>query len=93
MENTEKKSELASPFTTLLALLFIATISCLCLYSFLNHNPKHLFVFDDSYITLKFASNFFKYGGITYDGTSFLAGATSPLHIIFITLFSLFLEI
>ena len=93
MKKTEKKSELASRFTTLLALLFIATISCLSLYSFLDHNPEHLFVFDDSYITLKFASNFFKYGGITYDGTSFFAGATSPLHIIFITLFSLFLEI
>jgi len=57
---------------------------------FLRSNPSHLLVFDDSYITLKFASNVFKYGGITYDGTSFLTGATSPLHIISVALLGLF---
>lgn len=80
-------------FITPLALLFIATIACVSIYYYLKHNPEHLLVFDDSYITLTFAANFFRYGGITYDGTSFLAGATSPLHIIFIAICSLFLDI
>ncbi len=52
----------------------------LCL-AFLAANPHRLLVFDDSYITLRFASNFFKHGGITFDGQHYLAGATSPLHI------------
>ena len=93
MENTETKSMAADRFTTLFPLLFIAIISCVSIYYYIQHNPEHLLVFDDSYITLKFASNLFRYGGITYDGTSLLAGATSPLHIIFIALCGLFLDL
>jgi len=93
MENKEKKNISGDRVTTIFALLFIAIISWVSVYYYLKHNPEHLLVFDDSYITLKFASNFFRYGNITYDGNSFFAGATSPLHIIFIALCSLFLDI
>jgi hypothetical protein len=93
MEKKEKKSIAGSRITTIFALLFIATLTCASIYSYLKHNPENLLVFDDSYITLKFASNFVRYGNITYDGNSFFAGATSPLHIIFIVLCGLFLDI
>ena len=93
MVNSKQRSMTVSGVASLFALLLITTIACVSIYYYLKHNPEHLLVFDDSYITLQFASNFFKYGGITYDGTSFLSGATSPLHIIFIALISLFLGI
>ncbi len=93
MEKKEKKSMPGGRVTTIFAFLFIAIISWGSVHYYLKHNPEHLLVFDDSYITLKFASNFFRYGNITYDGNSFFAGATSPLHIIFIALCSLFLDI
>jgi hypothetical protein len=35
-------------------------------------NPEHFLVFDDSYITLRFASNFLRYKAITYDGSTYL---------------------
>ena len=73
-------------------LLLIFLLSFLAITYFLRHNPEHLLIFDDSYITLRFAANFFKYRGITYDGSTFLSGATSPLHIIFIALLGLFME-
>src|SRR4030042_2248338 len=73
-------------------LLFIFLVSFLSVTYFLRENPEHFLVFDDSYITLRFAANFFKYRGITYDGTTFLSGATSPLHIICIALLGLFME-
>lgn len=76
--------------TILISLCFITILACTSALSFLSHNPEHLLVFDDSYITLKFAANFFKYNGITYDGTSYLTGATSPLHIIGVALLGLF---
>ena len=74
-------------------LFLISSLSCGLSIYYLRFNPEHLLMFDDSYITLKFASNFFRYGGITYDGTSYLVGATSPLHIIFVALVGLFLKI
>ena len=74
-------------------LFLISLLSCGMSLYYLSLNPDHVLVFDDSYITLKFASNFFKFGGITYDGTSYFSGATSPLHIVFIALLGLFLEI
>ncbi len=58
----------------------------------LSCNAEYIQVFDDSYISLKFAENFFRYGGITYDGTTFLTGATSPLHILFIVFAGLFVR-
>ncbi|KPJ58762.1 MAG: hypothetical protein AMJ42_02665 [Deltaproteobacteria bacterium DG_8] len=74
----------------LFPLFLISLLSCVMSLYCLRFNPDHLLVFDDSYITLKFASNFFKFRGITYDGTSYLTGATSPLHIVFIALVGLF---
>ena len=73
-------------------LFLISLLSCGLSIYYLRFNPEHLLMFDDSYITLKFASNFFKYKGITYDGSSYLTGATSPLHIVLIALFGLFLK-
>jgi len=74
-------------------LIIISLISCGMSIYYLRLNPDHLLGFDDSYITLRFASNLFKYRGITYDGVSYLAGATSPLHIIFVALAGLFLTL
>ena len=76
-------------FCPLFLIGFLSCMACLC---YMRHNPDHVLVFDDSYITLKFASNFFKYGGITYDGTQYLTGATSPLHIMFVALASIFVK-
>ncbi len=73
-----------------LSLILLA--SFLSLAYFLRSNPGHLLVFDDSYITLRFAENFFRYNGITYDGSSFFSGATSPLHIVCIALLGLFMK-
>ena len=73
--------------------LLILLLSCGMSIYYLRLNPDHLLVFDDSYITLRFASNLFKYRGITYDGVSCLAGATSPLHIIFVALAGFFLKL
>jgi len=70
----------------------ILILSSVTSLSFLVHNPMHYLIFDDSYITLKFASNFFRYHGITFDGTHYLVGATSPLHIIFVALLGLFFK-
>ena len=75
-----------------LELLFIFLVSFLSVTYFLRSNPEHLQVFDDSYITLRFAVNFFKYNGITYDGSTFLSGATSPLHIVCIALLGLLMK-
>ncbi len=77
----------------LLPLFLIELLSCMTCLCYMRHNPDHLLVFDDSYITLKFASNFFKYNGITYDGISYLTGATSPLHIILVALVGLFFKL
>jgi len=74
-------------------LFFIALLSCAASLFYLRHNPDHLLVFDDSYITLKFAANFFKYKAITYDGTLHLTGATSPLHVILVALVGLFFKL
>ena len=73
-----------------LSLILLA--SFLSLAYFLRSNPGHLLVFDDSYITLRFAENLFRYNGITYDGSTFLVGATSPLHIVCIAMFGLFMK-
>ena len=93
MENSKPRSMAGGRVASLFATLLITIIACTSIYYYLQHNPENLLVFDDSYITLQFASNFFKYGAITYDGISFFEGATSPLHIIFIALCSLLLEI
>jgi arabinofuranosyltransferase len=74
-------------------LFLITLLSCAASLFYLRHNPDHILVFDDSYISLKFASNFFKYNGITYDGTSYLTGATSPLHIILVALVGLYFKL
>ncbi len=73
-----------------LSLILLA--SFLSLAYFLRSNPGHLLIFDDSYITLRFAENLFRYNGITYDGSTFLVGATSPLHIVCIAMLGLFME-
>ncbi len=74
--------------------LFLMLIAALVSVSyFLRSNPEHLLVFDDSYITLRFAANLFKYNGITYDGSAFFSGATSPLHIVCIALLGLFTKL
>ena len=74
-------------------LFLIALLSCMTCLCYMRHNPDHVLVFDDSYITLKFAANFFKYNGITYDGASYLTGATSPLHIVLVALVGLFFKL
>jgi hypothetical protein len=71
----------SAPDLSLIILLSLASVMC-----FLGSNPERLLVFDDSYITLRFAENLFRYKGITYDGGTFLSGATSPLHIVCIAL-------
>ena len=93
MKTLIKKSIAGDRFRTLCALLLIVATSSFSIYYFLKHNSERFFIFDDSYITLKFASNLFRYGGITFDGTSSLTGATSPLHITFIALCGLFVDI
>ncbi len=55
---------------------------------FLKTNPNLEFVFDDSYITLQFAKNFFVKKGLTFDGIHYNLGATSPLHIFLLALFN-----
>ncbi len=75
-----------------LDLSLILIISLLAVGCFLKNNPERLLVFDDSYITLRFAENLFRYKGITYDGTHFLSGATSPLHIVCVTLLGRFMR-
>ena len=77
----------------LLPLFFIVILSVGMSTYYLRLNPDHILIYDDSYITLKFASNFFKYKGISYDGTSYFFGATSPLHIVCIALLGLFFKI
>jgi hypothetical protein len=93
MENSEQRGIAGNRVESLFAMLLITITASASIYIYLRHNPGHLLVFDDSYITLQFASNFFKYGSITYDGSSFFEGATSPFHIIFIAICSLFLKI
>lgn len=56
---------------------------------FLRVNPGGRFVYDDSYITLKFAQNLLRYGRFTFDGGPSSSGATSPLHVILIALLAL----
>jgi len=89
MEQKRQSSHLPP---TALDFSLILLMSLLSVAFFLRSNPEHLLVFDDSCITLRFAENFFKYNGITYDGTHFLSGATSPLHIVYIALLGLFIE-
>ncbi len=76
-----------------LDLSLILIISLLAVGCFLKHNPERLLVFDDSYITLRFAENLSRYKGITYDGTHFLSGATSPLHIVCVALLGRFTKL
>lgn len=78
--------------TAALHLFLILLISLASVAWFLRSNPEQLLVFDDSYITLRFAENLFRYNGITYDGSSFFSGATSPLHIVSIALLGRFME-
>jgi len=79
--------------TIVMPMVVISFLSCGTSYYYLRHNPDHLLIFDDSYITLKFASNFLKYKAITYDGSTYLTGATSPLHVVLIALLGLFLRL
>jgi hypothetical protein len=89
----QQKSQPLHLTKTALALLLILLISLLAAAYFLRSNPERLLVFDDSYITLRFAANFFTYKGITYDGSTFLSGATSPLHVFCIALLGRFMEL
>ena len=89
MELQNKPVYLRGKALDLLLILLISLVSVTC---FLGSNPQQLLVFDDSYITLRFAENFFTYSGITYDGSTFFSGATSPLHIICIALLGLFMK-
>jgi hypothetical protein len=43
-------------------------------------------IFDDSYISLHFARNLAEHGKLTFDGTNWSTGATSPLHVAIIAL-------
>lgn len=54
---------------------------------FLQGNPGRWMVYDDSYITLKFARNLLQLGRFTFDGIH-AGGATSPLHVLLIALVS-----
>ena len=88
-----KEKRAGADFTIGLHLLLIGLVSSTaCLY-FLTFNPDHLLLFDDSYITLRFASNLFKYGGITYDGSLYFTGATSPLHIVLVAVLGQLLKL
>ena len=92
MKNEEKKSVAESRLKTLAPYLLVVIVSCAMSFYYLLCNPDHLLIFDDSYITLKFAAHFFDFRGITYDGSSYLTGATSPLHIILVAILGLFLK-
>ena len=92
MKNTQNKNTAWKNIRILCPPFLIIILSCGMSLYYLSYNPEHLLIFDDSYITLQFASNFFNYGGITYDGSSYLTGATSPLHIVLIALLGLFLK-
>uniref|UniRef100_A0A7C6ECT2 Glycosyltransferase RgtA/B/C/D-like domain-containing protein n=1 Tax=candidate division WOR-3 bacterium TaxID=2052148 RepID=A0A7C6ECT2_UNCW3 len=59
---------------------------------FLKSNPNLTFVYDDSYITLQFAKNFFAKGGLTFDGIHYNLGATSPLHIFLLATFNILIH-
>jgi hypothetical protein len=87
-----EQSKSAHLRTTALDLFLILLMCLVSITYFLRSNPELLLVFDDSYITLRFAENFFTYNGITYDGSAFLSGATSPLHIVCIALLGLFMK-
>ena len=43
-------------------------------------------IFDDSYISLHFARNLAEHGKLTFDGSNWSTGATSPLHVALIAL-------
>lgn len=70
--------------TLILSPIIIIFISMI----FLKSNPNLSFVYDDSYITLQFAKNFFPKKGLTFDGTHYNLGATSPFHILLLATFN-----
>lgn len=88
----EQKRQPGHRRTTILNFFLIVLISLVSVGYFLRSNPERLLVFDDSYITLRFAENLFRYNGITYDGSTFFSGATSPLHIVCIALLGRFMR-
>ena len=88
----DHKSQPAHLRKTSLDLFIILLTSLASIAYFLRSNPERLLVFDDSYITLRFAENFLRYKCITYDGSAFLSGATSPLHIVCIALLGLLMK-
>lgn len=59
---------------------------------YLHYNPNLNFVYDDSYITLQFAKNFFPKRGLTFDGENYNLGATSPFHIFLLAVFNLLFQ-
>lgn len=61
-------------------------------FFYLRSNPKLSFVYDDSYITLQFAKNFFDKRGLTFDGEHYNLGATSPFHIFLLAVFNLLFQ-
>ncbi|MCS7250364.1 MAG: glycosyltransferase family 39 protein [candidate division WOR-3 bacterium] len=71
-------------------LIFLIIISLSLPLIYLSQNKELFLVYDDSYITLTFAKNFFKYKGLTFDGKYYNEGATSPLHIFLIAFLDLF---
>ncbi len=62
--------------------VFCAAI--LGLISYLAVHPYIELPFDDSYISQVFARNYFRLGGLSFDGEGLTGGATSPLHIVFL---------
>lgn len=70
--------------------LFLILITFILPFFYLSKNKELILVYDDSYITLTCARNFFKFKGLTFDGKYYHEGTTSPLHIFLIAFFNLF---
>jgi len=70
--------------------IFLILLALILPFCYLLNNKELIFVYDDSYITLTCARNFFKFKGLTFDGKYYHEGTTSPFHIFLIAFFNLF---
>jgi hypothetical protein len=78
---------------TVLAVMATALLAAGSSYCYLRLNPGLFLIFDDSYITLKFAANLLELKAITFNGSDILIGATSPLHILLVALAGLWFKL
>jgi hypothetical protein len=64
-----------------LELIAISAVAILLLFPFLLNANYFGLPFDDSYISLLFARNLADHAKLSFDGATWSAGATSPLHV------------